>query len=212
MARWPPDLPDYYATVAADVLALCRPSQGMWVDLGSGTGGVALALAPGSQSAVVMVDPNGKALVEGMKDAHRKGLDGRAAAVIGQAEGIPLADACADMVVSRGSVFFWQDRPAGLREVHRILRPGGKAIIGGGLGSTYPLWARQEFTRRRLESIRKKGPEAERKFREVRRPETFTRWATQAGLSSFRVKGEGGLPPADPRSGLGIWLLFSKNQ
>jgi len=65
--------------------------------------------------------------------------------------------------------------------------PGGRAMIGGGLGSTYPQWARQEFMRRRRESL--KSPEQAGAFAETRHPETFRRLATEAGLPSFQVVG-----------------------
>ncbi len=188
----------------------CAPKDGVWVDLGSGSGPLALALARMTKSVLVLVDPNREALSRALVEAAKSGLEDRFVAVVGTAEDIPLADTSVDLVVSRGSVFFWKDRPAGLREVRRILRPGGKAMVGGGLGSTYPLWARQEFIRRRHESVRKQGPDAMRAFREARSPDTFTRWAKEAGLTDFEVRGDGGVPADDPRAGLGVWLLFGR--
>ena len=39
------DLPDHYATVARDVIAFCGSDGGrVWLDLGSGPGGLGLAL------------------------------------------------------------------------------------------------------------------------------------------------------------------------
>ena len=53
----------------------------------------------------------------------------------GQAEQITFADNSIDLVVSRGSVFFWEDMEKGISEVYRVLRPGGWAYIGGGFGT-----------------------------------------------------------------------------
>lgn len=203
-------LPDYYPCVARDVMEMCRPREGVWLDLGCGSGPVAFALAELSDSLLVLADPNREALSEAVHRSEELGLRRRTVGVAGRAEELPLADGSVDLVVSRGSIFFWRDRPAGVREVYRVLRPGGRAMLGGGLGSRYPAWARREFIKRRRESQRQKGPEAMRRFRQVRRPETFRQWAEEAGLSDFRVVGEGGLPATDPETGLGIWLLFEK--
>lgn len=205
-------LPDYYATVARDVIDFCGPEGGrVWVDFGSGGGNVALALLESlPDSVIVLVDPNAKALGNGLWAARERGFQGRVVAVEGAAERIPMPDDSVDVVVSRGSIFFWKDRPAGVREVYRILRPGGKAMLGGGLGKTYPAWARREFIRRRRESTAADGPEAAREFAEARNPETFRSLAVEAGLPSFEVIGEGGLGPDEPETGLGIWVRFAK--
>jgi len=206
----PTELPDYYECVARDVMEMCGPREGVWVDLGCGDGPLALALAALSGSVLVLVDPDREALSRAVARAAESGLSHRTVAVCGRAEELPLADDSVNLVVSRGSIFFWDDRPAGLREVHRVLRPGGKAMLGGGLGSTYPEWARREFIRRRREAVRKEGPDAVRAFREVRSRDTFRRWAEEAGLADFRVVGEAALPEDDPNTGLGLWLLFGK--
>jgi len=205
-------LPDYYACVARDVVEMCRPRDGVWVDLGCGEGPLGFALAELSEVVLVLVDPNREALARAVRKAWELGLSRRTVAVYGPAESLPLADDSVDLVVSRGSIFFWEDRPAGVREVYRVLRPGGKAMLGGGLGNTYPLWARREFIRRRREGVRKQGRDAVRAFQEVRSRDTFRRWAEEAGLRSFEVVGEAALPEDDPDTGLGLWLIFEKQQ
>ncbi len=207
----PPDSPpDYYRTVARDMLEYMGRRKGLWLDIGSGDGGVALAIARRHDTTVVLVDPDADALGRAMDRVHRFGLTGRVAAVVASAENLPLPPGTIDAVVSRGSFYFWADRAAGVREVHRVLRPGGKAMIGGGLGSTYPRPAREAFIRRRRESVAEKGPDAVRKFTEARRPETFRRVARDSGLTDFEVVGEGGLEPEDAKAGIGIWLRFCK--
>lgn len=204
------ELPDYYETVAEDVIAFCGHRGGrVWGDLGCGAGGLGLALLEKlAEGTMVLMDPNASALCRALDAARQRGVAYRAVAVVVSAESIPLPDESVDVVVSRGSFYFWQDRVQGLREVWRILRPGGRAMIGGGLGSGYPQWARQEFIRRRRQSA--ESPEAVREFAEARSPETFRRLATEAGLASFEVIGEGGLGPDDQNAGVGIWLQITK--
>jgi len=123
---------------------------------------------------------------------------------------MPFPDNSVDLVVSHGSIFFWDDQVKGLQEIYRVLRPGGRAMIGGGAGSTYPQWAAEEFIRRRQESFKKAGPEKKSGFMKVRTPETFRRWAEEANLRRFEIIGKGALSLEDPKAGLGIWLLFGK--
>jgi len=205
-------LPDHYPTVAEDLMDFCgRSGDRVWVDLGSGRGNVGLTILEHLADCVmVLVDPDSGALGRGIQAARDRGLAGRVVAVVGAAESIPMPDESVDTVVSRGSFYFWQDRAQGLREIQRILKPGGRAMIGGGLGRRYPQWARQEFIRRRRASAVADGPEAAHRFREARSPETFRCLAVEAGLPSFEVVGNAGLGPDDPDTGIGIWLQFTK--
>ena len=45
------------------------------------------------------------------------------------AQAIPLKDGCVDMVVSCFYMHWWPDIAQGWREIHRVLRPGGHALI-----------------------------------------------------------------------------------
>jgi ubiquinone/menaquinone biosynthesis C-methylase UbiE len=53
----------------------------------------------------------------------------------GDVAAIPLPEQSVDLVVSRGSIPFWKDLPAAFCEIYRVLKPGGFACVGGGLGT-----------------------------------------------------------------------------
>lgn len=203
-------LPDRYPYVVKDILKYCEPRKGFWIDLGAGRGQVAIPLIEVTGTPVTMLDPDEKAMSKGLEIARKKGLGDRLFAAVGVAEDMPFPDNSVDLVVSHGSVFFWDNQFKGLQEIYRVLRPGGRAMIGGGAGSTYPQWAAEEFIHRRQESFKKAGPENKSRFMKVRTPEIFRRWAEEAKLPHFEIMGKGALSMEDPKAGLGIWLLFAK--
>ncbi|MCU0873336.1 MAG: class I SAM-dependent methyltransferase [Pirellulaceae bacterium] len=204
-------LPERHAYVVQDLLKLCQPKPGFWVDLGAGEGQVAIPLIEATGNPVVMLEPQTESMMEGLKLAREKKLENRLLAVVGAAESLPFPDNTVDLVVSRGSIFFWDDPVKGLREVQRVLRPGGKAFIGGGAGSGYPKWAVDQLIQDRKEKMQ--GDEADKwkRFAELRRPEQMKEWASKAGLPDFRVLGQGAISADDPQVGQGVWLLFEKH-
>ena len=56
---------------------------------------------------------------------------------IGSGEALPLEDASVDLALSTISFHHWQDQAAGLREVARVLRPGGSFLLAD---FTFPTW------------------------------------------------------------------------
>jgi arsenite methyltransferase len=48
----------------------------------------------------------------------------------GFAESLPVEDAWADVVISNGVLNLFPDKVAGLREMARVLKPGGRLQIG----------------------------------------------------------------------------------
>ncbi len=203
-------LPSRYAYVVEDILKLGQPARGCWVDLGAGQGGVALALVEATGNPVLMIDPDREALQQALAQARQQKIADRLLAVVGTAEALPLLDNSVDLLASRGSIFFWQDPVQGLREVQRVLRPGGVAYIGGGAGSGYPADAVARLIADR--QARLDGEDAERwqRFVALRRPEQMRQWAEAAGLEGFEVLGTGAISADDPRVGQGVWLLFRK--
>jgi SAM-dependent methyltransferase len=90
------------------------------VELGAGTGKLTQALT-GLGVRVVAVEPDPRMLAL----LRERGLEG----VEGSAEAIPLGDGEADAVVA-GSALHWFDLDATLREMHRVLREGGRLGFG----------------------------------------------------------------------------------
>ena len=203
-------LPSRYPYVVEDVLKYCKPQKGFWIDLGAGKGQVAIPLIEATGNPVVMLDPDAEAMSEGLDAAREKGLEDRLGAVVGVAEDMPLPDNSVDLVVSRGSIFFWDDPVKGLEEVYRVLRPGGKAYVGGGAGSGYPKWAADKLIAQRKQRMTGEEAEKWKRFVALRRPDKMRSWAEAAGLAEFEVMGQGGISAEDPRVGQGVWILFEK--
>jgi len=90
------------------------------VELGAGTGKLTRAVAGlGVRVVAVEPDPRMLAVLRGL------GLEG----VEGSAEAIPFDAGAADSVVA-GSSFHWFELGAALREIHRVLRAGGRLGLG----------------------------------------------------------------------------------
>jgi SAM-dependent methyltransferase len=90
------------------------------VDVGCGTGATAAAL--GEFGRVVGVDFSPLALA----CCGRRGL---AHVTRGRAEAIPLRDGCAEAIVATDILEHLDDDAGALAEFHRILKPGGHAVI-----------------------------------------------------------------------------------
>jgi ubiquinone/menaquinone biosynthesis C-methylase UbiE len=110
------------------VAALRVPVGGLLVDLGCGRGGVGLWLARAFGARLVGVDHSAAAVEIARRRAADFGLgevEFRRATF--DATGLP--DDAADGVVSMDALPFADDRVAALRELRRILAPGGRAVI-----------------------------------------------------------------------------------
>ena len=90
------------------------------LDIGCGTGATASALSRFGR--VVGLDFSPLALAA----CTQRGL---AELLRSRAESIPLASGCADVIVATDILEHLEDDVAALREFHRVLRPGGYAVI-----------------------------------------------------------------------------------
>ena len=60
-----------------DILKLCKPERGFWVDLGAGKGQIAIPLIEATGNPVVMLDPSKEAMIQGLETARQKGIEKR---------------------------------------------------------------------------------------------------------------------------------------
>lgn len=101
------------------------------VDVGCGAGFDTLLAAR-------QVGPGGKVIAVDMTEAMREKARAGAATLgltnvdvrHGYAEELPVASETADMVISNGVINLCPDKVAVMREVYRVLRPGGRFQIG----------------------------------------------------------------------------------
>src|SRR4051794_37695370 len=106
--------------VVETVRRLPMPRAPRLVDVGCGTGATAEALH--RFGIVTGVDMSPMAL----ECCRRRGLE---RLMQGVAEALPLADDSADVLVATDILEHLDDDLAALREFHRVLRPGGHAVI-----------------------------------------------------------------------------------
>jgi ubiquinone/menaquinone biosynthesis C-methylase UbiE len=118
-----PALFQQWGRIIADMAGVA-PGQRV-LDVACGTGVLACAAAErvGPGGAVTGLDLNDEML------AIARGKSARIEWKNGRAESLPFADASFDRVASQFGLMFFEDRAAGLGEMMRVLRPGGRMAV-----------------------------------------------------------------------------------
>jgi SAM-dependent methyltransferase len=102
------------------------PPRLRWLDMGCGTGALsAVIVAATEPAAVTGIDPS-----EGFLELARAQLpDARVRFEPGDAQALPLADRAVDAAVSGLVLNFVPDPPRAIREMRRVVRPGGTVAL-----------------------------------------------------------------------------------
>lgn len=114
-----------------------------WLDVGCGTGALSAAiLAHCSPRSLLAIDPSA-----GFVEAARATLAGpRVEVQVGEAQALPLGDACKDAIVSALVLNFVPDMHRALGEMKRVARPGATIAFyvwdypGGGIELVHAFW------------------------------------------------------------------------
>jgi ubiquinone/menaquinone biosynthesis C-methylase UbiE len=123
---------DYYAKVIKEKTGIIK---GVCLDVGSGGGYMGLALAKITDLDFIFLDISADMLEKAKLHIVEDGLQKRAKTLLADVHSIPLPDGSINLVISRGSIPFWKDPALALKEIYRVLAPGGKAYVGGGRGT-----------------------------------------------------------------------------
>jgi demethylmenaquinone methyltransferase / 2-methoxy-6-polyprenyl-1,4-benzoquinol methylase len=167
--------------------------SGRALDVGTGTGDFALALlARSPRSATVTgVDISPGMLEVADRRAAKAGLGPRYERLIASVELLPFPDGVFDVAVAGFVIRNVGDIPKGLREMRRVLRPGGRAVILDLHTPRNPtvrrLYRSYSFLSPRLAAALGGDPEAyrylPRSIEAFYEPETLARLLKDAGFS-----------------------------
>ena len=127
-----PDLERAKALVSQTV-----PTDAQALDIGCGGGHLSFALAP-HVARMVALDPSPGMLATVSSAAAAKGLR-QIEVRQGNAQSLPFDDRSFPLVCTRYSAHHWTRLEAAVREIARVLAPGGHALVIDTLGQDEPL-------------------------------------------------------------------------
>jgi len=126
-----------YRRIAADVAAVA-PAGARVLEVGCGPGHLSIRLAR-HRFAVTGLDLDPAMIARARANADRPGNcdQRRPSFLVGDVAALAFPNRSFDLVVSTLSMHHWADPTAGLAEIGRVLRPGGRALVwdlrpGGG--------------------------------------------------------------------------------
>lgn len=116
-----------------------RPDEHI-LEVGFGPGALIQQLADKArQGYVAGIDMSPLMLKQASKRNAEAIGEGRVRLRIGSALELPFEDASFDKALSANSIHIWPDRLAGVKEMYRVLKPGGEIAI-----IVQPVWARTD--------------------------------------------------------------------
>ena len=169
--------------------------NGAALDIGCGPGRMTTMLAEMTDLDVTGLDIEPEAVEIGRGHASDAGLSARLHFVAADAHSLPFADESFDLVISRGTLPFLRDQAKVMREVYRVLRPGGVAFLGGGMGRYTPREQARALYPKGVapQTALDWGPGESREDSIFPFPvRSFDALMTKAGISSYSVVNEGG--------------------
>jgi ubiquinone/menaquinone biosynthesis C-methylase UbiE len=185
-----------YPVIAEQIRNRTGVTKGVCLDIGTGGGYLGIALAGITDLEFYLMDKSFEMLEIAYTNVVVSGLQKRVRTIQGDVHRIPQGDGSVNLVISRGSLFFWEDKARAFAEIYRVLAPGGSAYIGGGMG-TGELFdkIKVEMDRRRHEFS--PDPQGER-FADHR--EAYRQALADAGIENYSMT----------RNGEGSWIQIRK--
>jgi ubiquinone/menaquinone biosynthesis C-methylase UbiE len=119
----------YFEAFSREALRLAAlPAQARVVDVAAGPGTLSL-LAAAAGATVSAIDLSEKMVNEFRARVAAAGLEAAIDVRVGDGQQLPFETAAFDAAFSMFGLMFFPDRAAGLREMKRVLEPGGRAVV-----------------------------------------------------------------------------------
>lgn len=123
-----------------DGLLSVDPSPKRVLDVATGTAGVALMLTDRTSASVTGLDVTEEMLRRGRDRVAQRGRASRISLAVGRAEQLPFPDASFDALTFTYLLRYVEDPAATLRELSRVVRPGGPVASLEFLVPPSPVW------------------------------------------------------------------------
>jgi SAM-dependent methyltransferase len=121
--------------LAGRILADYAITSGSCLLIHGGDGGLEQALqkslAEMTDLTITALYPTEEAAEAARQRIAESNLADRLSCGVGDIEALPCADGSFDLVAGVGPVLIWRDRVKAMRELYRVLRSGGVALVGG---------------------------------------------------------------------------------
>jgi SAM-dependent methyltransferase len=123
-------LGSFFGGIVADIGATAAAGARV-LEVGCGPGHLSIRMARQLGLDVTGLDLDPAMIEVARANAERAADDGerRPWFALGDVASLPFADASFDLVISTLSMHHWADPRAGLSEIGRVLRPGGRALV-----------------------------------------------------------------------------------
>ena len=185
-----------YPVIARTIKNKTGIDHGRCLDVGCAGGYLGIALAKITNLHVYLLDKSPKMLNIAERNVKGSSIKGRVTITEGDVHRLPFQDKFFNIVISRGSVFFWKNLIKAFKEIHRVLAPNGIAYIGGGFGTVDLL----EEIKGKMDVIDPTWKEKVGMNLGANTIVTFQEALHYAGINTFTLSQEGA----------GLWVIIHK--
>ena len=112
------------------VLSLAPAPGEEILEVGCGHGRTLRGILAGGAARVAGIDPSDVMVRLATRRLRREMASGRAQIEQGEAAQMPFGDSRFDAVLAVHVIYFWPEPERELREIRRVLRPGGRLLLG----------------------------------------------------------------------------------
>jgi SAM-dependent methyltransferase len=176
-----------------------QEKEGIGIDIGSGPGTLILELCRHTRLHWINADINPHFFPHFYKQAQQRGYGYRVSAVFADAGALPFRDNYADIIVSRGSFPFWQDKKRAFDEIYRVLKPGAVAYIGRGFSENLPVATAKKIRGKQGGKMKYNMDKAADELRQIMKLQQIKEWKIHRPN-----------PPGGDNVNYGIWIEFHK--
>ncbi len=170
-----------YPYIAEQIIQDYGVNKGICLDIGTGPGYIGIEIAKISNLKVYLVDIDSEALKRCEENAKKAGVENQVIPVNMNVERLKFPDNFANLIVSRGSFWFWDNKAQGLKEIYRVLKNGGIGFVGGGLGRDLPERYRKPLVKER------ENRKNDKKWMRVRSKEFISKTLAEANIDSYKL-------------------------